>query len=184
MLRFREIEVSRKHQTLNRGSDTKTRYPCLEGLQRAAWLQELSMSMLLAWVKQEDIDLVLCTRGKDEQSPAIWYFLRAQTMHTNRRHRPAWAWQLLHFCSHFAALEPHSAIDSDGTFWMGYRAYCLNCALSLNICLCLSFLYVSRQVSTSKLKPSEGLWMITWRVLAPKHASNHKRQSLRTLCLT
>lgn len=124
-LRFREIEVSTKHWTLNGGSDTKTSYPGLESLQGAAGLWELSMSMLLAQSEQEDIDFVLSARGKDEQSPAIWYFQWAQTMCTNHRHSSAWAWQLLHLWSHFAALEPHIVIDSNGIFWMGYGVYVL-----------------------------------------------------------
>ena len=75
------------------------------------------MSILLASVKQEDIDLVLSGRGKDEQSPTIWYFQWAQTMHANHRHSSAWAWQLLHLWSHFAALEPHVVTQMEHFGW-------------------------------------------------------------------
>lgn len=51
---------------------------------------------------------------------------------------------------------------------MSCRARCLSCVSSLNMHLCLSFLSVSRQVGTAKLKPDEALWVTTWRALAPK----------------
>lgn len=78
----------------------------MKSLQEAAGLQELCMSVLIAWVKQEDTDLVLSARQKDEQSPTTW----AQIMHTNHRHSSAWAWQFLRLWSHFVALVPQTLL--------------------------------------------------------------------------
>lgn len=94
----------------------KSKLPGLGSLKGAAGLHEPAVSMLLVWLKQEDVDLALSGTRKDERNPPIWYFQWLKPC-TQRGRAQFGRGNFPHLWSHFAALEPHVVIDSEYFGW-------------------------------------------------------------------